>query len=443
MSRPNLGRWRAFAAPGYRPFQLIAIGQACVVSFACDALFVPFLARLGAPPAFVLAVGSIPVGGAVLQALAPQILCRLGGNLRLLTLSLAIFEMRGFAHALVVVAFAAGWVNAPAAILLMSVVVAIGQTSGALSSSNIVLWTAVVLPEEERRLVSPRMGATTMALSTLFLLPTGIVLDAALSAFGVWSYAGLFFLGGLTGALIPLSVRKLPRPGRVLVRGGESVDEPLPEPFRRFTRAVALAAVGQGLIPYLSLYAIDVLHTTAGFAVFLSDAGFAGALIGSLSAGSFLLNGSSSRILRASMLGRAIAALMCSVALPGNPFALPLLIGGVALFNGAGNAGALAANERLYRLAAPEIRVRCQGYFMGVTSGAYCFGATVDVVALAFVNLLGPTVYSALLLSSGACRSIAGLMTDVSASWHSPAVPTVADQVVSAAPAGAASSEPG
>jgi hypothetical protein len=420
---PHLERWRAFAAARYRPFQAIAIGQACTISYASDALFVPLLLKLGAPPELVTVVGSIPVAGSVVQALAPQILRRLRGNLRQLTLALTLFEVRGFVHAGIVAACAAGLIGAPLAILLVSATVAIGQTAGALSGSNIGLWTAVVLREEDRRLVAPRMGAMTMALSTLLLLPTGALLDAGLHAVGLWAYAALFTVGGMTSALTPLAVSRLPRPGRVLVRTGEATTAPLPEPFKRFANASAIASIGQGMIPYLSLYAITILHSTPGYAVALSAAASAGALIGSIAAGSFLLGGSASRLFRASLMLRAVAALICASAIPGNPLALPILVVGSALFNGAGNAGLLAANERLYRLAPADLRVRCQSHFVSRTSVAFAAGAGTCAVVLTLGQPLGWAAYTVLFMGSGVCRAVSAWRTEVTATWRSPVLP--------------------
>ena len=429
MRLPHFERWRAFGAPRYRPFQLIAIGQACTISYASDALFVPLLLKLGAPPELVTVVGSIPIAGSALQALAPQLLRRLHGNLRVLTLTLALFEIRGFVHAGIAAAFAAGLIPAPVAIVLVSATVAVGQTAGALSGSNITLWTAVVLREEERRLVGPRMGATTMALATLLLLPAGALLDAGLHTIGMWAYAILFAVGGLTSALTPYAVSRLPQPGRVLVREpeGDAECEPLPEPFLRFTAASAIASAGQGILPYLSLYAINVLHASPGYAVTLSAAGSAAALFGSMFAGSFLLTGSASRLFRASLAARAAAAVICAVSIPGSPLALTTLLLGSALFNGAGNAGMLAANERLYRLAPPELRVRCQSHFVSRTSFAFALGAGTAAVVLTLGAPVTWAAYSALFLGSGVCRSVSALRTEVTASWQSPIAPTDTD----------------
>jgi hypothetical protein len=102
------------------------------------------------------------------------------------------------------------------------------------------------------------------------------------------------------------------------------------------------------------------------------------------------------------------------------------LLFGAALFNGAGNAGALATNERLYRLAPPQSRVHCQSRFVGKTSGAVGAGAIVCVAALA-VAPGAWAVYTALYAGSGISRAIATLRTEVSPSWHSPSAPPVTE----------------
>jgi hypothetical protein len=100
-----------------------------------------------------------------------------------------------------------------------------------------------------------------------------------------------------------------------------------------------------------------------------------------------------------------------------------MLVAGSVLFSGAGNAGALASNERLYRLAPPDLRVRCQSYYVGTTSVAFAVGALACGAALAATATLGWPVYTALFLGSGISRGVAGLRTDVSPSWHSPTAP--------------------
>ena len=181
------------------------------------------------------------------------------------------------------------------------------------------------------------------------------------------------------------------------------------------------------MIPYLSLYAIAVLGASAGFAVILSGFGAAGALAGSLAAGSFLLGGSSSRVLRTSFVARAAAAVVCALAIPGNPAALPMLLVGAVLFSGGGNAGALASNERLYRLAPPDLRVRCQSRYVAATSVTFAVGAVACAGALVLSETVGWPVYTALFLGSGISRAIAGWRIDVSPTWRSPTAPPTDD----------------
>jgi hypothetical protein len=420
MHLPRPTRWRAFASAQYRPFQAIAIGQAFTASYASDALFVPLLLFLGAPAALVVVVGAAPVGGTALQAFAPQMLRRLKGNLRRLTLVLALAELRGFVLAAIVAGIASGAIDGVVGIALISVTVAIGQTVGILSASNIGLWTAVVLPDAERRLVSPRMTALAMALSTVLLLPAGSALDAGTRAIGLWAYFAFFVVSGIASTLTPLAVSRLPRPGRVLVAVQPVGDDDVPPVFRRFTAVSVIGAVGQGLIPSLSLYALRVLGMSAGFAVALSGVGAAGALAGSLLAGSFLLGGSSSRVLRVSFLLRGVAGLCCAAAIPWNPFAPVLLLVGAALFNGAGNAGGLATNERLYRLAPPHSRVHCQSRFVGSTAAAAGAGSVICAAVLTVAPPAAWAAYTVLYAASAVTRTIATFRTEVSSSWISP-----------------------
>jgi len=425
MHLPRPARWRAFASSHYRPFQAIAVGQAFTASYASDALFVPLLLLLGAPAALVVLVGAAPVGGAALQAFAPQILRRLKGDLRGLTLALALAEVRGFVLAAIVAGVAAGVVGQLAGIVLISVTVAIGQTAGVLSASNITLWTAVVLPDAERRLVGPRMGALTMALSTVLLLPAGFVLDAGTQAIGMWAYVAFYVVGGVASTLTLLAVARLPRPGRVLVARERAGGAEVLPGFRRFRDASVVASFGQGLLPALSLYALNVLGMSAGFAVALSGVGAAGALAGSLAAGSFLFGGSSSRVLRASFLLRAVAGVCCAAAIPANPLAPVFLLVGSALFNGAGNAGVLATNERLYRLVPAQARVHYQSRFVGATAAAAGTGAVVCATTLALAPPAAWAAYTALYAGSAISRAISTVRTEVSASWSSPSAPPV------------------
>jgi hypothetical protein len=268
------------------------------------------------------------------------------------------------------------------------------------------------------------MGALTMALSTALLLPAGFVLDAGTRAIGLWAYGGFFVVGGLASTLTPLAIARLPHPGRVLVAQESAGGTEMPPEFRRFTDVSAIGSFGQGILPTLSLYALSILGMSAGFAVALSGVAAGGALAGSLLAGSFLLGGSSSRVLRVSFFFRAVAAACCVAAMPGNPAAPLLLLVGTAFFNGAGNAGALATNERLYRLAPAHSRVHCQSRFVGSTAAAAGAGASVCAAVLAAAPPIAWGAYTVLYAGSAVSRIIATFRTEVSASWSSPsAVP--------------------
>jgi hypothetical protein len=102
---------------------------------------------------------------------------------------------------------------------------------------------------------------------------------------------------------------------------------------------------------------------------------------------------------------------------------------GAALFNGAGNAGALATNERLYRLAPPEARVHCQSRFVGTTAAAAGTGSLICATALAVVPPATWAAYTALFAGSAISRAIATIRTDVSASWSSPAAPPIEAEI--------------
>jgi hypothetical protein len=264
------------------------------------------------------------------------------------------------------------------------------------------------------------MGALTMALSTVLLLPAGVVLDAGTRAIGLWAYVAFYVVGGVASLLTPLAVARLPRPGRVLVAREAPGGAEVPPGFRRFSEASVVASVGMGLLPALSLYALNVLGMSAGFAVALSGVGAAGSLAGSLAAGSFLFGGSSSRVLRASFLVRAAAGVCCAAAVPANPLAPAFLLVGSVLFNGGGNAGVLATNERLYRLVPAQARVHYQSRFVGATAAAAGAGAGIAAVTLALAPPAAWAVYTVLYAGSAISRLIATIRTEVSASWSSP-----------------------
>jgi len=265
-----------------------------------------------------------------------------------------------------------------------------------------------------------------MALATALLLAAGLLLDAGTRAIGLWAYVAFFLVGGAASTLTPWAVARLPRPGRVIVARETVGATEMAPAFRRFLDVSVIAYVGSGLLPSLSLYALSILGLSAGFAVALSGVAAAGALAGSVLVGTFLIGGSSSHVLRTSFLLRAVAAVCCALAFPVNPLAPALLLIGSALFNGAGNAGVLATNERLYRLAPPQARVYCQSRFVGATALAASMGAVICATTLTVAPPAGWAAYAALYAGSGISRAMAAWRTEVSASWRSPIAPAEA-----------------
>jgi len=116
-------------------------------------------------------------------------------------------------------------------------------------------------------------------------------------------------------------------------------------------------------------------------------------------------------------------------AIPANPVAPAFLLLGAALFNGAGNAGALATNKRLYRLAPAQARVHCQSRFVGSTAAAAGAGSAVCATALVLAPPAAWVAYTALYAGSAISRFVATLRTEVSASWSSPSAPPAATSV--------------
>jgi hypothetical protein len=425
--RARSSGWRTYSQGRYRPFHGIAIGQSFVGALASDAIFVPLLLALGASGAFVMFVGALPAAGSALQGLFPALLRRANGDLRRLTLLFACFELRGLVIAAIVGAVALGALPPDAAVIAIAVVVAVGQTAGIISGANIAAWTAAVLPDKERRLVGPRTGAIAVGLSAVLLLPAARLVDARpAGAARLWMYAALTAIGGTAALLTLVSVRHLPRPGRIRVPL-DAAGAKAPVPFREFLRVSVLNSAGGGLVPYLGVYAITILHCSPGFVIMLAGLNSLASLVASLSAGAFLAGGSASRLHRASFIARAAACGICLAAFPGNGTAPLLLAAGSVLFAVGYSTGTLAQNERLFRMVSGPSIIACQGKFLAANGVAQSAGSMVTAAALA-VSQSYP-VYAVIFVSSAAARVVASAAMNVSPTWHS-------------APTAAAASEP-
>ncbi len=415
--RARSSGWRTYSQGRYRPFHGIAIGQSFVGALASDAIFVPLLLALGASGAFVMFVGALPAAGSALQGLFPALLRRANGDLRRLTLLFACFELRGLALSAIVGTVALGVVPPGAAVIAIAVVVAVGQTAGIISAANIAAWTAAVLPDSERRLVGPRTGAIAMGLNAVLLLPAARLVDASSAGSSrLWMYAALTAIGGSAAWLTLVSVRKLPRPGRIRVPL-DAAGARAPLPFGEFLKVSVLNSVGGGLVPYLGVYAITVLHCSPGFVIMLAGLNSLASLITSISAGAFLASGSASRLHRASFIARAAACGVCLAAFPGNGAAPLLLTAGSVLFAAGFSAGALAQNERLFRMVSGPSIIACQGKFLAANGVAQSAGSMVTAATLA-VSQSYP-VYAVLFVGSAVARVVASAGMKVSPTWHS------------------------
>ena len=378
--------WRSFAARRYRPFRLLAVAQGVIGALTGPAITIPLLLALGAHPAVATAVAVLPAVGTMSQRWLPAMLDRTDGNLRGLVIAFAtIGEPRGLLLAAVVASAALGWIAAWAAIALIGLIIGPLGALGAMSSSLQQSWYQIILPDDERRLVAPRLGGITLGIGSVILLPIAFAIDGVVDAIGLWAYVGPLLVGGLAGVLPLVILRRLPAPGRIRVprRAAWTGDEQAR--LRRHGNVMTLALLSAGLSPFLSVYAISVLGTGAGFAIALSAVSSATLVLASLYVSSHLRGGSSTALLRRSFLLRGFALLLGLAAHPVNPLA-PVVLVAVAILMAMGDtAGQLSANERLFRLATGPGVLAFQSHFVVRNVGAYCGGIT----ASSMVMLLG------------------------------------------------------
>jgi hypothetical protein len=404
--------WRAFAARPYRPFRLLAIAQGFIGSLTGPAITIPLLLALGAHPALATFLAVLPAAGTMAQRWLPSWLDRTDGNLRgLVILFATIGEPRGFLLAVVVALSALSLLPAWAAIALIGIISGLLGALGATAYSLQQSWYQIILPEEERRLVAPRLGGITLGIGSVILLPIAFTIDGAVATIGVWAYAAPMLVAGLAG-LVPLIVlRRLPSPGRIRVPRGTPWRSDAQARLRRHGNVMTLALLSAGLSPFLSVYAISVLGTGAGFAIAISAISSGTLVLASLYVSTHLRGGSSSLLLRRSFLVRGVALFLGLAAHPLNPLA-PLVLVVVAVLMAAGDtAGQLAANERLFRLATGPGVLAFQSHFVVRTVGAYTSG----VAASSLVMLLGGwPAFAILFVGAGIGRFTAARVTEVS-----------------------------
>jgi hypothetical protein len=398
------------------------------MALAGDGLTIPLLLALGAPAAVATVIGVLPFTFSAAQLLVPSLLRRTDGNLRGVTLAILAFgETRGFVLAAVV-------------LLHVSGVMCLGGAASAIGGANLLAWYGAILTEPERRFVAPRVMGITQGLGAALLLPVALGVQAGLDTVGLAIYAGVFVVAGLAGIGELGAVIRLRRPGRVRVaRRGE---RPAASPeTRRFIRIITLAAAGAGFGPYLSIYAISILGTSAGFAILLSAVSAGAALVASTVVGGLLNRGSASRTLRLSFVLRGGGILLGLLAFPGNPVAwLVLLVVAVVVSAGA-SAGVLASNERLLRLTGGVDLIGAQSRFVAGTAAGVTVGQLGSATVLALLPVAFGT-FAILMTGSGLVRLILATRIDVSATWSTATAAYDVAELRRSAPAPAPGSAP-
>ena len=403
--------WREFAARRYRAFRVLAVAQGFIGSLTGPAIVIPLLLALGAHPALATVLAVLPAAGTMSQRWLPGWLDRTGGNLRgIVILFATIGEPRGLLLAGVVALAAAGWLPTWAAIGLIGLVSGILGALGSIAYSLQQSWYQIVLPEEQRRLVAPRLGGISLGIGSVILLPIALTIDGLVGGIGLWAYALPLLVSGLFGIVPLVILRRLPAPGRIRVPRRAPWSDGGADRLKRHGNVMTLALLSAGLSPFLSVYAISVLGTGAGFAIAISAVSSATLVLSSLWVSSHLRGGSSSRLLRRSFVLRAGALFLGLAAHPANPLAPMVLIAITVLLAAGDTAGQLAANERLMRLAIGPDVLAFQSHFVVRNVGAYTMGNG----ASSLIMLVGGyPAFAILFVVAGLGRLAAARATDV------------------------------
>jgi len=417
-ARTSLDEWRVFGEPRYRTFHGIGGTAAAVFALAGDGLTIPLLLALGTPAAAATVIGVLPFAFSAAQLLVPSLLRRTDGNLRLVTLViLAVGETRGFVLAGVVILHELHLIPSPVAIVAIAAVMSLAGAASAIGGANLMAWYGAILPDGERRFVAPRVMGITQGLGAVLLLPVALVVQAGLGAIGLLVYAIIFGIAGVFGIAELAVVRRLRRPGRVRVAPRGEAPPRSPE-TNRFIRAVAIAAVGAGLGPYLSIYSISVLRLPPGFAILLSAIASAASLVSATVVGGWLNRGSASRTLRLSFVLRGGSMIVGLLAFPGNPVAWLVLCVVAAMASSGASAGSLASNERLLRLTGGVDLIGAQAAFVARSAAGLTVGQTSSGILLAILPL-GYPAFALLFTVSGLTRLLVATRVEVSPNWSS------------------------
>lgn len=391
--------WRRFGEPRFRNYHYLALAQGVVGVLAGFDVVIPWALAMGCPPFAAILLGVLPLAGGIAQLAVPRLLDRTGGNLRGLTILIAaVGEPRGLYFAALAALFAAGLISAPVALVALAVLIAMTSVLTSVTGANLLSWHSAVLPDQDRRLVVPRLLAVSLAIGALLLLPMAALLDSLVHAIGVYAYALPFLVSGVLGLVEIRVLIRLRHPGQVIVpSAAQTADsEPTPE-LNRFFRSTTINALGMGITPSFSVLIISVLGMTAGFAMMTGAIGTLTMVVAAAFFGDRLTRGSSSRMLRGSFGIRAMAMTAALLTWP-LPTLAPVLIIAASMLGSIGFAGGqLAANERLFRLVRGPQVVRHYARYLARTSGAMTAGqlfsagviAVSGPVAPAFAGLYG------------------------------------------------------
>jgi hypothetical protein len=417
-ARTSVDEWRVFGGRRYRTFHGIGGTAAAVFALAGDGLTIPLLLALGTPAAAATFIGVLPFAFSAAQLLVPALLRRTDGNLRLVTLGiLAVGETRGFTLAAVVILHELHLIPSPVAIVAIAAVMSLAGAASAIGGANLQAWYGAILPEGERRFVAPRVMGITQGLGALLLLPVALVVQVGLGAIGLLVYAFVFGIAGVFGIAELAVVRRLRRPGRVRVAPRGEAPPRSPE-TNRFIRAVAIAAFGAGMGPYLSIYSISVLRLSPGFAILLSAIASAASLVSATVVGGWLNRGSASRTLRLSFVLRGGSMIVGLFAFPGNPLAWLVLFVVAGMASAGASAGSLAANERLLRLTGGVDLIGAQAAFVARSAAGLTVGQASSGLLLAILPL-GYPAFAFLFMVSGLTRLVLATRVEVSPNWSS------------------------
>ena len=409
--RPAVDDWRRFGAPGYRAYHYLALCQGVVGVLAGFDVVIPFALAIGLPPALAVLLGVVPLAGGMAQLVMPRLLDRTDGNLRGVTIFLAaLAEPRGLYFALLALLVASGLIVGPAAFIALAVLVAITSVLSSVATSNLLSWYSAILPEQDRRLVVPRMMAVSLGIGALLLLPMAVALDALAHQIGLLAYALPFMVSGTLGLAEVFVLARLPHPGRVIVPpaalAAESTPQSTPE-FGRFLRVSAINALGMGFAPSMSVFIISILGMSAGFSMMVGAIGTLTMVVAAAVAGSRLARGSSERMLRHSFWIRATAMFLPLLAWPGTLTA-PLLMIGTSMLGAIGfSSGQLAGNERMFRLIRGPAVVRQHARFLARTSGAMTVGQLIGASVIAVGMPIGYPAFALLYGISSGIRVVA------------------------------------